>query len=675
MTLDSTVASPDPTSSSTARPMTPVAPRTPDHSALSPLGIDVVRITGGDWADWQRDNREVTIPHVLDWLERDGTIDNLRRLDPSSAGQPQRRGLWFTDSDLYKHLEGIAWEHGRAPSRELAAVLDDLAAVIARAQEPDGYLNSFVQAGLDVRWDNLVKSHEHYCIGHLGQAAVAEVRSSGSTGLLDPALRAVDRILADFGGGRRNLVDGHEEIEMALVELYRETGRGELLELAQQFIDARGHGVLRSDEFEGGYFQDAVPVRDQTEVVGHAVRAIYLIAGIADVYLETGERALLDAAIRQWETMTARKSYLTGAFGSRFEGEAFGDDHELPPDLAYGETCATIGNVMASWRLLLATGESRFADAIERGLYNLFAASTSVERDAFFYNNPAQRRSKLPASPKDTRPARAAAPGTRPVWFECACCPPNIVRTIASLGAYVSTADAAGVQVHQYLPARIDAEVAELEMSTDYPLDGRIRLRVERGDGEWELSVRIPDWATTGDDAGARATLVTAGGSTRLDARPDERGYLRVSRAWSAGDVVELELSMKPRLTVAHPAVDALRGTVAVERGPLVYALESPDQGDDVDVNSVELAVDRPLVTEREELLGREVVTIRATGVQADTAAWGDSGYAPFGLEPHSPAREVPLKLIPYALWANRGPSIMRIHLPWRRLDSAEPTA
>ena len=645
---------------SETRPVAPVVPRTSAFSALRPLGLESVTITSGEWSDWQRANREATIPHTLDWLERDGTVDNLRRLDPDAVDAPERRGLWFTDSDLYKELEGIAWELGSAPSPELEESLDRLSAIVARAQEPDGYLNSFVQAGLDVRWDNLVKSHEHYCIGHLAQAAIAAVRTSGRTELLDVTERAVALVIADFADGRRHLVDGHEEFEMALVELYRETGREEYLSLAQQFVDDRGHGILKPDQFDSAYFQDSVPVREQDEVTGHAVRAVYLLAGVADLYLETGETALLDAAVRQWETMTARKTYLTGALGSRFEGEAFGDDYELPPDLAYGETCATIGNMMLSWRLLLATGESRFADTIERGLYNLFAASTSIERTAFFYNNPAQRRAALPASPTDSRPDRAAAPGTRPVWFECACCPPNIVRTIASLAAYVSTTTEAGLQLHQYVPTRLDTRLHDervlLSVETAYPLDGAIVVRVEETPAdEWTLSLRIPGWASTAS--------VTIDGE-EVSAVPNAQGYVDIRRGWNAGEVVELVLPLEPRLTVAHPAVDALRGTVAVERGPVVYALESPDQDPAVDVNSVELAIDRPLEFAVDEMLGRWVAVVRATGVMVDTSSWPGEGYARLGSEPAMGRRAVDLTFIPYALWANRGPSIMRIHVP-----------
>jgi DUF1680 family protein len=642
----------------------PVSPLSAERLAVRPLGLDRVRITGGFWADWQRLNRSVTTPHALGWLERDGSVDNLRRLD-AAEDTAERRGMWFSDSDVYKVLEGIAWDLGREPSAELDAVVSDLARVLRAAQDSDGYLNSYVQAGLDVRWDDLVRSHEFYCIGHLVQAGIAHRRSTGSDELFTIARRAADCVVRDFGEHRRKDTDGHPVIESALVELYRETGEPAYLDLAQQLVDVRGHGVLQPrGHFDSIYYQDATPVRQETTVVGHAVRALYLLAGVVDLYLETGEKALLDSALRQWDSMIATKTYLTGAVGSRFEGESFGDEYELPPDLVYGETCATIAVIQLAWRLLLATGESRFADGIERALHNLFAGSTSVRRDAFFYNNPAQRRVPRPAAPTDTRPHRAEAPGTRPHWFECACCPPNIMRTVASLGGYVATHTADGVQVHQYLDATVTAPLGAgavtVRMTTRYPVDGDVRLRVtETAAAPWTLSLRVPAWC--------HGAAVSVNGEA-VEAAPDERGYLGLSRAWRVGDEVALALPMPLRFTVAHPAVDAVRGAVAIERGPVVYCFESPDQADGVDLNHVELRVDRLMTEElRDDLLGQAVVMARVAGVARDDSGWGGSGWATLGEEPAAAGRDVELVAVPYHLWANRGPSVMRIFMPiWR---------
>jgi DUF1680 family protein len=360
--------------------------------------------------------------------------------------------------------------------------------------------------------------------------------------------------------------------------------------------------------------------------------------------------------------MTATKTYLNGAVGSRFDGESFGDEYELPPDLVYGETCATVAGLMLSWRLLLVTGESRFADAMERALYNLFAASTSVERNAFFYNNPAQRRVARPAAPVDARPQRAEAPGTRPAWFECACCPPNIMRTVASLAGYVATHGDDGVQIHQYLPATVRTPVAAVTLATRYPLDGVVELTVTAGRAEpWTLALRVPGWC--------RGAHVTVNGSS-VPATVGERGYLELARAWRPGDAVTFTMPVPVRFTVPHPAVDAVRGTVAVERGPVVYCFESPDQPAGVDLNHVELLTDTdpaPVEEFQSDLLGEPTVVIHARGIARDDSAWAGTGWATLGEQPAATGREVRLTAIPYHLWANRGPSVMRIFIPvWR---------
>ncbi|MCU1551337.1 MAG: hypothetical protein JWR36_1897 [Glaciihabitans sp.] len=650
------------------RPVAPVLPAATRQLAVHPIGIDGAHITSGTWAEWQRDNRTTTTPHAFAWLESDGTIDSLRRLDPTSGVTTERRGLWFTDSDLYKALEAVAWDLGNEGSEELDELMSDLTGIVGRAQEADGYINSFVQAGLDVRWGHLVKSHELYCIGHLIQAGIAHKRSTGRTELFDLAVRAADVVVRDFGDRRQLESDGHEEIEMALVELYRETANRNYLDLAEQFIDLRGHRHMRLDGFaDSAYYQDATPVRDEVTVVGHAVRAIYLLAGVVDLYIETGEQALLDAAITQWDSMISTKTYLTGAVGSRFIGEAFGESYELPPDLAYGETCATIGNIMVGWRLLLATGESRFADVIERSLYNLLSASTSVDRTAFFYNNPAQRRAPLPAAPTDARPDRADAPGTRPTWFECACCPPNIMRTIASLSAYLATHTADGIQLHQYMPSDLEfplhAGNVAISIATAYPVDGEIAITInETTDAEWTFEIRIPDWAHEIDIAvNGIAVPVTR----------SAQGYAGLRRSWTAGDVISVSIPIIPRLTVAHPAVDAVRGEVAIERGPQVYAFESRDQDASVDLNRVEIIVGGAELVETlvEDFLGQPTVLITAEALVRDDSEWQNAGWKQMGPPKVPTGERVALRAIPYALWANRGPSVMRIFTPLHVLE------
>ena len=645
----------------------PCAPRTDAHLVLRPLGIDQVEITGGFWGEWQDRNREVTTPHSLRWLERDGAMDNLRRLGAADGG-PERRGMLFSDSDLYKALEGIAWELGRKSSPELAATISDAVRVLEQAQEDDGYLNSWVQAGRAERFDDLAHGHEMYCAGHLIQAGVAHARTTGSDELLDVARRLADNLVREFGDRRRVDVDGHPEIETALVELYRHTGDRSYLDLAQQFVDVRGYGVIGPGDFGSAYWQDDLPVREQPTVVGHSVRALYLMAGVVDLFLETGEDELLRTGERQWASMVAEKTYLTGAVGSRFEGEAFGDPFELPPDLIYGETCAGIASVMASWRLLLATGQGKYADLIERTLHNVFAASTSTAGDAFFYVNPVQRRRPRDAAPVDGKPLRADAPGTRPAWFDCACCPPNIMRTVASLGGYLATADDTGVQLHLYASAGLTVPLGEgqvrVTVETEYPLDGTVTVRVEQSPEQpWTLSLRIPAWC--------RGASVEVDGEKRA-ATADEDGYVRIAREWVSGDVVRLVLPMPARLTVAHPAVDAVRGSVAIERGPLTYCLESVDQPQGVDLDAVELAADAQLrANTRPDLFGG-TVAIEVEGVARDDSGWAGSGWASLAEEPQPSTRRVTLTAIPYYLWANRGPSAMRVWVPLAKSHVAQ---
>nr|WP_184829838.1 beta-L-arabinofuranosidase domain-containing protein [Jiangella mangrovi] len=640
------------------------SPLAQEQLALRPLAVTDVRLTGGPWARWQQANRAATIPHGLHWLEKDGVIDNFRRLWGESDAP--RKGWVFCDSDLYKTLEAIGWDLAHGAHAPWDEAVTDAVGLLTKTQEGDGYLNTFVQAGLAGRWADLPRGHELYVGGHLIQAGIAHARVTGDERLLDIGRAFADLLVTEFGrDGRLTGTDGHPEIETALVELYRYTGVRAYLDLAEHLLDVRGHGLLGNGLFGPAYFQDDVPVRSRTEIVGHSVRALYLLAGVVDVYLETGEAALLEAAEAQWRSMVAGKTYLTGAVGSRFEGEAFGDAYELPPDLVYGETCAAIASVMVSWRLLLATGDGKYADLIERILHNAFAASTSADRTAFFYVNPMQRRKARPAPARGTKPLRTDAPGTRADWFDVACCPPNIMRTVASLTGYVATVDDGGVQLHQYLPATVAWDAgAVVRVQTEYPRTGTVTVVVDEAPGgSWALSLRVPSWARGG------ATVTVAGGETTA-AAPDARGYHVVTRDWAAGDTVVLELPVEPRLTVPHPGVDAVRGCVAIERGPVVYCLEKPADaaaalpGELVDLTTVAIDPGSELVVVPAPQLGEDVLSIQVDGVEGADPAWDGAGWATLDEAPGPAGRPVTLTAIPYAVWANRGPSELRVWVP-----------
>jgi uncharacterized protein len=521
------------------------------HATVRPLGTEHVQIEAGYWADRQRINREETLLAGHRQLERTGTLDNLRIAAGRLAGT--FRGLVFVDSDVYKWLEAVSWELARGPTPELARLAAETIDVIAAAQQEDGYLNSYYQiVAPDRRFTDPQMGHELYCAGHLIQAAVAHARATGSTALLQVAVRFADYLDDMFGPGRRPYLEGHPEIEMALVELYRLTGRERYLKLAGHFIDQRGYGLVGPVSFGAAYYQDHRPVRDASTVTGHAVRALYLCAGVTDAYLETGDETLLAAQVRQWDDMVSKKLYLTGGVGSRHRDEAFGDPYELPPDRAYCETCAAIASVMWSWRLLLATGEARYADLIERTLYNGFAAGLSLDGRSYYYTNPLHVRSG-----HETQSSQGSGTAARrEPWYTCACCPPNIMRLISSLGHYLATTDDDGVQIHQYVAGTVrtgatDGPAATLRVRTDYPWSGSVQIDVEEtADEEWALSLRTPAWS--------HHTTVSVEGSDAA-AEHDQRGYLRIRRRWRPGDRVSLELDLAARLTAPHPRVDAVR--------------------------------------------------------------------------------------------------------------------
>ncbi|MFD0474778.1 glycoside hydrolase family 127 protein [Nonomuraea thailandensis] len=439
---------------------------------------------------WQQINREASIPLGLEQMEKSGAAPNLRLAAGEGGGAFQ--GYRFQDSDLYKQLEAVAWEHCRHPDDAYRAFVAESAALLARAQRPDGYLNSHYQVVKpDKIFAELEYSHEMYCAGHLFQAAVAAARAGLGEDLLDVARRfaglLVQRFLVDGDDG----IDGHAEVETALVELYRLTGERPYLELAVKLIDNRGKGLIKSTGMGPLYAQDHLPVREAATPVGHAVRQLYLEAGVVDVAVETGDAGLLASSVRRWEDLVATKTSITGGHGSRHDGEAFGERYELPPDRAYNESCAAIASIHWNWRLLLATGHGRYADLIERTLYNAFAASTSGDGTRFFYVNPLQRRTDL---------FEDAYLGRRREWFACACCPPNIMRLVSSLGHYVATTSDEGVSVHQYAPGVIRAGGVVLDVETGYPWHGRVRFTVRSAPGgEWTLRLRVPAWSSAGD--------------------------------------------------------------------------------------------------------------------------------------------------------------------------------
>lgn len=591
-----------------------VSPSPGARTRLLPLPAYGVSISGGFWAERQRTNRERSIPHGFEQLRQRGTLGNFR-LAAGAEGHYQAMTdssgmiLPFLDSDVYKWLEAAGWELGRAGDPALAVMADEAIGAVEAAQRMDGYVNSYVQVvGGGVPHRDLAWSHEFYCVGHLVQAAVAWQRALGDDRLLKVARRAADRIDAEFGPGGRDGIDGHPNIEMALVELARLTGERRYAALADRMLGLRGKGLLGQGRFGAEYWQDHESVRTAPVAAGHAVRQLYLDSGVVDVAAELDDPGLLAAARRRWDDLMRTRTYVTGGMGSRHHGEAFGDPYELPPDRAYAETCAAIASVMLAWRLLLSTGDPAYADALERAMYNGVLSGLSESGNRFFYTNPLQRRTE--------RAPRQGDDGWRLPWYDCACCPPNLMRLLSTWHQYLATRDETGVQIHQYATATVDAGDVKLSMRTDYPWSGRVEIRVDETPGvAWTLSLRVPGWCEKAAIDGTEQAPV-------------------VTRQWRPGDTVVLELDLPVRVIEPDPRVDAVRGCVAIARGPVVYCLESVD--------------------------------IPPNAVLEDLRYAGEP--VPKGREIEIPVRHgdenLVVTAVPYYSWANRHSGAMRVWIP-----------
>jgi hypothetical protein len=624
----------------------------PDY-AYAPLPLTAVRLTDSFWASRLETNRTVTIPFALDQSESTGRIKNFEIAGGLAEGKFCSQ-YPFDDSDVFKVIEGAAYSLMTHPDPALEARIDAIIAKIAAAQEEDGYLYTARTIDPDnppvdwvgpERWSNLPMSHELYNLGHFYEAADAYFRATGKKTILDVALKSADLVDSVFGPGKRYGVPGHQEIEIGLVKLYRLTGKKKYLDLAQFFLDERGNAANR--KLYGDYCQDHQPLVEQSEAVGHAVRALYMYSGMADVSALTGNVPYLEALGRLWENVAYKKMYLTGGIGAAGSIEGFGAAYELPNDVAYCETCASIASVLWNHRLFLTHGDSKYIDILERTLYNSFLSGVGMSGDKFFYPNPLESRGKHTRSP----------------WFACACCPSNITRFVPQIPSYFYAVRGDSLYVNLF--AAGDAEVSlngrkvGIRQETLYPWDGAIKLTVTpETAGEFELAVRVPGWVlgrpVPGDlysylESEPGAVDILLNGSP-VSAVP-ELGYIKFRRAWNPGDTLEVVFPMSVRRVLANPAIEADAGRVAIERGPLVYTAEWPEHGGRV--GNLVLWDDVLMTPEvRRNLLG---------GV---TVVWGDAAVvtrkAPDGTFVKRPGR---ITLIPYYAWAHRGPGEMMVWL------------
>jgi hypothetical protein len=630
----------------------------PRDYPVKPVPFTAVHLTDGFWAPRIETNRAVTIPYAFAQCEKSGRMDNFERAAAVLRGEniTNRKlpGFPFDDTDPYKVLEGASYALAVQPDPKMAAYLDALIAKFAAAQEPDGYLYTIrtIDPQHPNHWDGPVRwlkepgqSHELYDAGHLFEAAAAHYQATGKTNLLHIALREADLICRTFGPATNqlHLWPGHEIIEMGLAKLYRVTGDRRYLDLAKYFIDVRGSHPGGDD-----YHQSRIPPVDQTEAVGHAVRAGYLYSGMADVAALTGDQRYVHALDAIWENVAGKKLYLTGGIGAIGRIEGFGTNYFLPNLTAYNETCAAVANVFWNQRLFLLHGDAQCVDVLERTLYNGLLSGVSLDGTRFFYPNPLESDGSHERSP----------------WFGCACCPGNITRFLASVPGYVYAQQGRTVYVNLYAGGTADLTLdngrkVELTQATRYPWDGAVKITVAPDEkAKFAVNVRIPGWARNepvpGDlykflDAASEPVTLKVNGKSvpvKLD-----KGFVHLNRSWKPGDVIELDLPMPVRRVVANEKVKADVGRVALQRGPLVFCAEGPDNPDGK-VRNLLLPDDQPLTAAFEPALlnGIEVITGKAFRVTKDASG-------------QLVKTEQDFKAIPYFAWANRGRGEMAVWL------------
>jgi DUF1680 family protein len=637
-------------------------------AGLIPLPLRSVQIDDPYWSPRMAINRTKTLDTVRRHLQETGAIQNFVIASGKASGQ--FRGPFWSDSDVYKWLEGVSYSLVLERDPALEAKADEVIALIAAAQRPDGYLDTYFQlVDPDGRWTNMAFGHEDFNAGHLLEAAVAHFEATGKRSLLDIAVKNADCWERTFGPGKRDGQPGHEGLELALVKLSRATSDKRYVRLAEFFINSRGQRpsffqreydrldpsktvnflgrtisirglqdelfLKDPSKFNTEYSQDHLPVRQQDKVVGHAVRAMYLYSGMADVARETGDEGLNGALVKLYRDMTGKRMYVTGGIGPSAHNEGFTFDYDLPNETAYQETCASIGVAMWMERMLGLTGDAKYADMMELALYNAMPAGVSLAGDTFFYDNPLYSRGRT----------------ARHEWFTVPCCPTNVVRLMPSIAKYAYSQTDDGLWVNMYVQgqatARFGGEALTIVQKSSYPWSGEISLRVTAAPKtERALWLRVPGWATHAD--------------FKLNGKPVSpkinQGYAQLRRSWSEGDTISVSLPMEVQRLEANPAVAEDRGRFALRRGPIIYCLEQVDNTADID--QIYLPAPARLSSRFDSKLLGGVVVLSGQAIRKPRMSWGDTLY--------NSAREaasVPITItaVPYSTWGNRGPGKMAV--------------
>lgn len=628
---------------------------------INPVPFTSVKVTDDFWGQRLKASREVTIPLAFSKCEETGRYENfVKAAHPSDDYEVG--GLAFDDTDVYKTIEGASYLLQTYPDKKLEAYIDSVLVIVAAAQEPDGYLytsrtmnpkHPHEWAGSQ-RWESVEDlSHEFYNLGHMVEGAIAHYQATGKRNFLNIAIKYADCVCREIGDGPGQVVrvPGHQIAEMALAKLYLVTGDKKYLDQAKFFLDKRGY-TQRTDE----YSQAHKPVVEQDEAVGHAVRAAYMYAGMADVAALTGDSAYIKAIDNIWDNIVGKKYYITGGIGATSNGEAFGANYELPNMSAYCETCAAIGNVYVNHRLFLLHGDSKYYDVLERTLYNGLISGVSLDGGGFFYPNPLESMGQHQRQP----------------WFGCACCPSNICRFIPSLPGYVYAVKDDNIYVNLFMDNTGELDVngkgVTLSQQTGYPWNGDVNINVDQNKaGRFTMKVRVPGWVRNKPVPSDLYTYndgLRTGYKVMVNGQPAEGeltsdGYYSINRQWKKGDRVSLQLDMEPRTVQAHAKVEADRGRVAVERGPIVYCAEFPDN--DFEVLSVFLNQKPKFdITERPDMLcGLKTMT-----TDAQVLGYDDNGRLV--------ADDVRVNLIPYYAWCHRGSGQMAVWLP-QALSASRP--
>jgi DUF1680 family protein len=634
---------------------------------INPVPFTAVKVTPGTfWGQRLEASRKVTIPLAFSKCEETGRYTNFSNAaqhlkDPSKVFPVG--GLSFDDTDPYKTIEGASYILQTYPDKKLVQYIDSVLNVIASAQEPDGYLyTSRTQnpqhphewAG-DKRWSKEEDlSHELYNLGHMVEGAIAHYQATGSRKFLDIAIRYADVVCKEVGPnpGQACVVPGHQIAEMALAKLYLVTGDKKYLDEAKFFLDYRGKTTITHD-----YSQAHKPVIEQDEAVGHAVRAAYMYAGMADVAALTGDKDYIKAIDAIWDNIVSKKLYITGGIGATSNGEAFGKNYELPNMSAYCETCAAIGNVYVNYRLFLLHGDSKYYDVLERTLYNGLISGVSLEGNGFFYPNPLESMGQHQRQP----------------WFGCACCPSNICRFIPSLPGYIYAVKDKNVYVNLFLSNKsnltVDGKKVALSQTTEYPWNGDITISVDQNAaGQFAMKIRIPGWVRNQvvpsnlyqytDGKRLSATCSVNGNSVAVTPSPD--GYLTIDRRWKKGDKIQIHFDMEPRTVRANNKVEADRGMVSIERGPIVYCAEHPDNN--FDIMGALINQNPQFTLGKGEIADTPIQTLTTS---AQTLNFNKQGK----LE----TLDQTLTLIPYYAWCHRGSGKMRVWLP-QDLNATNPS-